>query len=597
MSYIDSFLRYLVTILILFSGLLSISQENNNCLLGSCEASLDTADIKRVHRFRNSMDYVNLGNIGLPGYHLIFDAKERSSFNWIRMIGSKNYPITTYDVKSPYTKILYVLGAKEEQYLSLLHTQNISSRANFSVGFDKVNSEGMYLNQAADNNHFYSNIWFKSKSERYKMIINFDHERLFNELNGGIVYDSVFEQNLLLNRNRQLADIYLDYGSSNIKRAQLDLIQQFVFSSNLDSLGKGSEHSLVLQGTGKRSSRNFKDSILNLDYYTSINIDSTITKDSLGFKSIIGSLGYQWKKVGESNVLVQAKGYTELLNYETLITDTNYQDVGVKLAGNWSKNSTSVYGAADYHLEGVRKGDMNAELGVKYALGSNWGVHGSFLTSSISPSLDLESYYGNHSSWTNNFSQTNYLSFSGEIINKKLQSRFKLSYTDISSPIVINYIGEPQQLNGVAQLVQTELSKRIEFGNWELLPKAVYQYTGGYDIYQLPDLFGELTIGYSLKAFKKKMNLFLGADIWYASSYNALAFNPVVGNYMINTSKSIGNYPMVDLYMNGKIKTVRFFFKMNHINAGLPGYTYYSALNQPLRDRAFQIGVSWEFYD
>ena len=40
----------------------------------------------------------------------------------------------------------------------------------------------------------------------------------------------------------------------------------------------------------------------------------------------------------------------------------------------------------------------------------------------------------------------------------------------------------------------------------------VYQYSGGYNIYRLPDYYADLTIGYKAKMYKNNLNVFIGAD-------------------------------------------------------------------------------------
>ena len=46
-----------------------------------------------------------------------------------------------------------------------------------------------------------------------------------------------------------------------------------------------------------------------------------------------------------------------------------------------------------------------------------------------------------------------------------------------------------------------------------------------------------------------------------------------------------------------KIKNARVFLKMEHVNSGLMGRTYYAAPHKPYTDRIFKIGINWKFYD
>jgi len=89
--------------------------------------------------------------------------------------------------------------------------------------------------------------------------------------------------------------------------------------------------------------------------------------------------------------------------------------------------------------------------------------------------------------------------------------------------------------------------------------------------------------------------LFIGTDINYFSSLELMGYSPMINQFYLDDSKSSGNYPFVDVFINARIKSVRFFIKSSHVNSGLFGYKYYGASNYPLYDRAFQVGLNWNF--
>ena len=285
-TLIFRYLKIILSILFLFLlvDFFSKSSSGLSSYVGGGTEEIDTTSIDQIHRYNQGLDYLSIGNIGLPGYNLLFDIQEYANFSPSLFIGDKKYVSKQFDVKKPYTELNYILGSKEEQVLKVLHTQNISQLANFSFGFDKVKSKGFYNNQASSNNHLYANAWFKTKNERYKVSLNIDHERIFNEHNGGVLYDSLFEQDLLLNRNRELMDVNLSFASSTINRTDLQLDQQFQFSQSFDSLNNGFSHILYAKVSGYKNDRVFKDSLLNMSYYSQILIDSVITNDIIKYE-------------------------------------------------------------------------------------------------------------------------------------------------------------------------------------------------------------------------------------------------------------------------------------------------------------------------
>jgi hypothetical protein len=582
--------------LFLLLNVFSQSSSKPSCLVGGGEEEIDTTSIDQIHRYNHGLDYLSIGNIGLVGYNLLFDMKEYATFSPSLIIGNKQYLPKQFDVKKPYTELNYILGSKEEQVLKVLHTQNISPLANFSFGFDKVKSKGFYTNQASSNNHLFANTWLKTKNDRYKIGLNIDHERIFNEHNGGVLYDSLFEQDLLLNRNRELMDVNLSFASSTINRTNLQLEQQFQFSQSFDSLNNGFSNAVFTKVSGFKNERIFKDSSLNMSYYNQILIDSLITNDIIKYEGVNGIAGYQFnKRKGRNNLNFSTFVKWQSLNYEQHVIDTIVTSLSVGSKFQLNKKKFRLQLDGNYYLNGYRKMNVDFKGWLSYDFTQDWsvGVLGSYQT--ISPSLDLRSYYGNNISWENTFSTTDYLRVSGSLTSEKHNVDLIVAYNDVFNPIYFNFIGEPQQIDGVSQVIQFSARKEFDSKKWSIIPKMVYQYNGGYNIYRLPDYYADLTIAYKTKMYKNNLNVFIGADVVYYAPTDMMSFKPMVNQYNLDDTKIAGNYPFVDVFLNARIKTVRFFVKATHVNSGLFGFKYYGANNYPLKDRTIQFGLNWIF--
>ena len=475
-----------------------------------------------------------------------------------------------------------------------LQTKNIKSK--YKDILDKVKSKGLYNNQASSNNHLYANTWFKTKNERHKISLHIDHERIFNEHNGGVLYDSLFEQDLLLNRNRELMDVNLSFASSTINRTNLQLEQQFQFSQSFDSLNNGFSHAVFTKVSGFKNERIFKDSVLNMSYYNQILIDSLITNDIIKYEGVNGIAGYQFnKRKGKDNLNFSTFVKWQSFNYKQHVIDTIVRSLSVGTNFQFKRKKFRLQLDGNYYLNGYRKKDVDFKGGLSYNFIQDWsfGVLGSY--QSISPSLDLLSYYGNNISWENTFSTTEYLSVSGSLTSEKHNVDLIVAYNDVFNPIYFNFIGEPQQIDGVSQVIQFSARKEFDSKKWSIIPKMVYQYNGGYNIYRLPDYYADLTIAYKTKMYKNNLNVFIGADVVYYAPTDMMSFKPMVNQYNLDDTKMAGDYPFIDLFFNARIKTVRFFVKATHVNSGLFGFKYYGANHYPLKDRTIQFGLNWVF--
>lgn len=591
-------MRIIISILFLFLLINSFSQSSSklSCAVGGDEQEIDTTSIDKIHRYYYGLDYLSIGNIGLAGYSLLFNIDTYATFSPSLIIGDKKYLAKQFNVKKPYTELYYILGSKEEQVLKVLHTQNISEFSNFSFGFDKVKSKGFYNNQASSNNHLYANTWVKTKNERHKISFNIDHERIFNEHNGGVLFDSLFEQDLLLNRNRELMDVNLSFASSIINRTNIQLEQQFQFSQAFDSLKNGFSHAVFTKVAGFKNERVFKDSLLNMSYYNQILIDSVVTNDIIKYEGVNGIAGYQFNKhKGMGNMIFSTFVKWQSLKYEQHIIDTIVSSLSVGTNFQIKKNKVRLQLDGNYYLNGYRKKDVEIKGVLTYDLTQDWSISGIGSYQTISPSLDLRAYGGNNIYWENTFSATDYLSLSGSLTSEKHNVGLSIAYNDVFNPIYFNFIGEPQQIDGVAQVIQFSARKEFESKKWLIIPKMVYQYNGGYDIYRLPEYYADLTIAYKTKMYKNNLNVFMGVDLVYYAPTDMMSFNPMANQYNLDDTKMGGDYPFIDLFLNARIKSVRFFVKATHVNSGLFGYKYFGANNYPLKDRTIQFGLNWNF--
>jgi hypothetical protein len=118
----------------------------------------------------------------------------------------------------------------------------------------------------------------------------------------------------------------------------------------------------------------------------------------------------------------------------------------------------------------------------------------------------------------------------------------------------------------------------------------------GNDI-RVPMFMGKGTVYYQNDLFKKKLRLQIGVETSYSTSYFGNAYNPALSEFHIQNEQQIGNYPFIDVFLNIRVKKLRAFFKIEHLNAGWIGYTYYQVPHYPANDLAWKFGINWAFLD
>ena len=115
-------------------------------------------------------------------------------------------------------------------------------------------------------------------------------------------------------------------------------------------------------------------------------------------------------------------------------------------------------------------------------------------------------------------------------------------------------------------------------------------------ILNLPQFTIRNTLYYSNYFYKRALYVQTGVTLNYFTKYAADDYNPVLGEFFVQNQTQIGNYPMIDFFINGRIRQTRIFLKAEHINSGFSGNKYFSAPNLPYRDFIVRFGVVWSFF-
>jgi hypothetical protein len=73
-------------------------------------------------------------------------------------------------------------------------------------------------------------------------------------------------------------------------------------------------------------------------------------------------------------------------------------------------------------------------------------------------------------------------------------------------------------------------------------------------------------------------------------------YNPVVTEAFVQNDKKVGDFPLVDFFVNARIRQTRIFLKAEHFNSKMTGFNYYTAPNYPYRDFMIRFGLVWDFF-
>ena len=158
-------------------------------------------------------------------------------------------------------------------------------------------------------------------------------------------------------------------------------------------------------------------------------------------------------------------------------------------------------------------------------------------------------------------------------------------------------IVSPKQYNKSISHLLIQANKEFFINKFGFDNSIIYQEVAQDDaILNVPKLIFRQSSYYSNHFFKKALYLQTGFTLNYFSSYYANDFNPIIGDFFVQNTMKVGDFPVLDVFLNAKIQTFRVFIKYEHINSLFTNSFYYAAPNQPFRDGMLRFGLTWDFF-
>ncbi len=612
----------IIFIYFLFEGFISLAQNDS---LNDQNAKVFTAinflNADSLNSIDNSLDnfqnyyYRNsLGGIGLPANNgIVFNGDQNLNFKYYKnnSAGFFYYPNTAvfYKTRTPFSDLFYVAGSKREQLFRGTFSYNPLDRLNITLKFSRLRSDGFFLRQNLIYNNLALSSNYLSKKSKYGFLVFAAYNDISSSENGGIKDDSNFI-NSSSAIDRALVDVNLSVATRKIKNKNF-LFKQFFYLGKME-VSKDSSESKMKASSVIAFSAKFNDELIEYkddnpvsQYYNSIFYDSIKTYDSSYFYTLAGDV--EWKRMDNGN----RRGIRDMFG---LAVNYSYEINGVKQKQMDTLINNSMLGVRLFNLYSVRKiwYELNGAYGLSgfneaglvisgrikkeiFRKGSYIEAEGGF--SNTAPDFIYSKYYSNHFRWNNSFENQQVLNYSGRIYFSKFKTGLSFTHQNISNILYFANRAVARQYAGDISILKGDLTNHVSLLNWHLLSQITYQYVEDSTVVRLPSVVLNGSLYYENDVFKKAMLLQLGLSCLYNTSYFANRYSPITGQFYLQDERKYGNYPMVDIFINAKVKAVRVFIKIEHLNDGLMSQKYIPSPNYPMGGRAYKIGVSWRFFD
>jgi hypothetical protein len=572
--------------------------------------------LKKYYKFnylrKDNLEKLKFSNFGQSYNSLTYGYEKSSlpfsSFSSKQHAYLKSSEVKYYKVPTPLTELLFKSVMKQGQFTDVLFSTNTSENFNFSISFKGMRSLGNYQNILSGLKKFRFTSNYNSINEKYKFKTHYVSQNFENRENGGLTNSSVdnFESEDNLFSERSKLSVKFEDAISHFLSKRFFLDHQFrVLKSKKNNslfIGHIFEYETTYNAFEQNNPTPFYGSSA-----TPINDKTQIKTMSNKFYTYLSSKFF-------GNIKVSYLNY----NYNYLTNALSSSELGF----NENENSISfelentifnheLRGKLEKNLFGDRLGDLINIVLVSQNKNFNYSL--GFNTLNKHPGLYFELFESNYSEirWANKLNSVKINNINLEFnsrtfgsLNFDFTKIDNFTYFDLKDKSTLNddqdlkIIPKVNQHTNSINYLKLKWQKEFKFGKFGLDNTFIFQNVDqDQNILNLPNYIFRNTIYFSDHVFKRAMFLQTGLTFKYFSKYYANEYNPLISSFHVQNDKKIGNFPMIDVFVNARIKRTRLFLKAEHINSTITGNNFYSTPSYPYRDFIIRFGLIWNFFN
>jgi len=175
------------------------------------------------------------------------------------------------------------------------------------------------------------------------------------------------------------------------------------------------------------------------------------------------------------------------------------------------------------------------------------------------------------------------------------KTNLNVGVENITNYIFFNKDRVPEQYQGNIQVLAVTLEQNMQVGvlNWN--NQLIYQKTTDDNRLPLPNLslYSSLFIQFKVA---KVLTIQMGGSVNYFSEYYAPTYEPVTQQFCLQDETKVGNYPLLNAFVNCHLKYTRFFVQFYNLSSSfIQNPAYFSTPHYPVNPQLFRWGLSWDF--
>ena len=211
------------------------------------------------------------------------------------------------------------------------------------------------------------------------------------------------------------------------------------------------------------------------------------------------------------------------------------------------------------------------------------------------PAFYLRHNHSRYFWWDNpGFNMTQQIYAGGEVYLESSKTTLKAGVESIQNYIYFNKEGFPVQHGSNLQVVSARIKQDFRFRAFGWENEVCWQLSSDKSVLPLPSISAYSNMYLAVK-LAKVLTVQLGANVYYNTAYYAPYYEPATQQFQVQDEVKVGNYPLVNAYVNFHLKQARFFVMAYNLSSKFADPNYFSLAHYPLNPMVLKMGIAVTF--
>jgi hypothetical protein len=309
---------------------------------------------------------------------------------------------------------------------------------------------------------------------------------------------------------------------------------------------------------------------------------------------------HEWMKFGlTAYVLFEQRQFT--LPGDSVVGQVVYDEYATSLGAELSKRQGEIL---TYRARGelcllgndLGRFQIEGDIQTRFPLfGKTATIRAEGSLRNLVPAFYLRHHHGRFFWWDTNPKNIRRQYVGGTVEWESSRTQISLGAENIRNHIFFNQNGFPEQYGGNLQVITGRLKQDFRYKALGWDNELVYQLSSNPDLLPLPQLSAYTNLYVTFKV-AKVLSLQLGADLHYHTAYYAPYYEPATQQFQVQDQLKIGNYPLLNAYVNCHLKQTCFFVSGYNLGSLLIDHpAAFSMPHYPLNPMVVKLGLAVTF--